>query len=337
MDRPYVKYAKEPRDVTNSSPAFPLRIMQWNILAQSLATNESFPYVPEQAVSAAPLRLALIVEQIRTYTPDVVCLEEVDRCGAIGVDQIASQLCEPDVRTGFCLTLGASGFRGDEAKGTGIGVCVFVNPARVRIVANRVMKFGDVGDPQLVLLCLAETVSSQQSRRFGLAATHLKAKVEFAAVRQRQMQMLLAALNSGSMIPQGCALVVAGDFNAEPSETAVEMALGSEGRLLSLYGEILGDINLWTTWKIRDKELRRCIDYIFYRDGDTDQASAKNSKSGNNGNGPESSMADCDCCRSIAPVGCFAQPSDEQIPATRLPSVSFPSDHLNLIADICLY
>lgn len=59
----------------------------------------------------------------------------------------------------------------------------------------------------------------------------------------------------------------------------------------------------YTTWKIRkgQGEIKRCIDYIWYSSG-------------------------------VEPIEVLGLPRDEDILGLRFPSVTFPSDHLNLLS-----
>ena len=54
-----------------------IKVMQWNILAQSLVTQDSFPRVPPEYLTWEH-RLPLIIEHIRFVDADIVGLCEVD-------------------------------------------------------------------------------------------------------------------------------------------------------------------------------------------------------------------------------------------------------------------
>jgi mRNA deadenylase 3'-5' endonuclease subunit Ccr4 len=55
-----------------------LIVMQWNILADGLAQDGSFDNVDSKHLTWE-YRLPLIVNEIRSYNPDIFCLEELNR------------------------------------------------------------------------------------------------------------------------------------------------------------------------------------------------------------------------------------------------------------------
>lgn len=141
-----------------------------------------------------------------------------------------------------------------------------------------------------------------ENQEICVATTHLKAKRGWHRLRQNQGLWLLRYLkeNVGS-VP----LVVCGDFNADPVEGVYKDFICSDLNLGSVYSEVdpEGKEAPYTTWKIRDKEECRTIDYIWYT---TDH---------------------------LSPIAFLEIPAPEQIGPDRLPSMKYPSDHISLAAD----
>ena len=138
-----------------------------------------------------------------------------------------------------------------------------------------------------------------------VATTHLKAKTGWEKLRHKQGAWLLHYLkeNIGSF-----PLVVCGDFNADPIEPVYKEFRDSELNLHSAYSMADPDKKEppYTTWKIRDKEICRTIDYIWYtRDN-------------------------------LQPINLLQIPTSEQIGPDRLPSMAYPSDHISLAADFII-
>ena len=140
--------------------------------------------------------------------------------------------------------------------------------------------------------------------------THLKARSGWEWLRNAQGSDLLRPLQNlvqkhaaGPDVP----LLICGDFNAVPAEevyrrfTASPLGLDSAYKKLSEDGLTEPD---YTTWKIRPTgECCSTLDYIWY------------------------SRA------SLRVEAVLDMPTDEQIGPNRLPSFSYPSDHLSLVCD----
>lgn len=145
-----------------------------------------------------------------------------------------------------------------------------------------------------------------------MAVTHLKARSGWEWLRSAQGSDLLRQLQSliqkhagstGSDIP----LLVCGDFNAVPSEEVYRRFTASPLGLDSAYKKLSQDglsEPQYTTWKIRPSgECCSTLDYIWYSQ---------------------------DWLRVEAVLD---MPSEGQIGPNRLPSFSYPSDHLSLVCD----
>jgi len=114
------------------------------------------------------------------------------------------------------------------------------------------------------------------------------------------------------------AVVLTGDFNAEPTEPVYETITDSGGlRMRSAYssdGSAAAEPP-YTTWKIReDGEHMQTLDYVF-------SCSGSGSSS---------------CSKALTLDAVLDFPSGEDIGEGRLPSEAFASDHFSLVADFRL-
>lgn len=145
-----------------------------------------------------------------------------------------------------------------------------------------------------------------------VAVTHLKARSGWEWLRSAQGSDLLRHLQNllqkHSIDSSSIPLLVCGDFNAVPTEEVYRRFIGSPLGLDSAY-KMLSQDRLtepeYTTWKIRPSgECCTTLDYIWYsRD-------------------------------TLSVDAVLDLPTEEQIGQNRLPSFSYPSDHLSLVCDV---
>lgn len=149
-----------------------------------------------------------------------------------------------------------------------------------------------------------------------VAVTHLKARSGWEWLRTaqgsdllRHLQNLLQKHCSGSTgdTSSDIPLIICGDFNAVPAEEVHQRFMTSPLGLDSAYKKLSQDGLTepeYTTWKIRPTgECCTTLDYIWYSK-DTLRVDAV-----------------------------LEMPTEEQIGPNRLPSFSYPSDHLSLVCD----
>lgn len=149
-----------------------------------------------------------------------------------------------------------------------------------------------------------------------VAVTHLKARSGWEWLRSAQGADLLRHIHAliqkhrnghAGAPPCSVPLLICGDFNAVPTEEVYRRFSGSPLRLDSAYKKLSeGGLTEpeYTTWKIRPSgECCTTLDYIWYSQ-DTLRVDAV-----------------------------LDLPTEEQIGPSRLPSFSYPSDHLSLVCD----
>ncbi|XP_058577341.1 nocturnin isoform X1 [Neofelis nebulosa] len=279
----------------------PIRVMQWNILAQALGEGkDNFVQCPVEALKWEE-RKCLILEEILAYQPDILCLQEVDHY----FDTFQPLLSRLGYQGTFfpkpwspCLDV--------EHNNGPDGCALFflqnrfklVNSANIRLTAMT-LKTNQVA--------IAQTLECKESsRQFCIAVTHLKARTGWERFRSAQGCDLLQNLQNitqGAKIP----LIVCGDFNAEPTEEVYKHFASSSLNLNSAYKLLSADGQSeppYTTWKIRTSgECRHTLDYIWY------------SK------------------HALSVRSALDLLTEEQIGPNRLPSFNYPSDHLSLVCD----
>ncbi|CAB1327370.1 unnamed protein product [Coregonus sp. 'balchen'] len=284
----------------NSATQRTIRVMQWNILAQGEGMD-SFINCPLEALNWAA-RKYLILEEILTYRPHILCLQEVDHY----YDTFQPILASLGYRGNFCPKpwspcLDVKGNNGPD------GCALFYDEARF-----------DLLDSVNVRLCAVAVVTTLRCRATGrrlcVAVTHLKARSGWERLRSAQGSDLLRNLTTLTQSPGGptgtapdTPLLVCGDFNAVPSEDVYQRFASSPLILDSAYKGLSRDglsEPAYTTWKIRPTgECCSTLDYIWYS--------------------REAFSVDA----------VLAMPTEEQIGPNRLPSYNYPSDHLSLVCD----
>ncbi|XP_077465363.1 nocturnin-like [Stigmatopora argus] len=282
-----------------------VRIMQWNILAQALGEGkDGFVRCPLEALNWKE-RKYLILEEILTRRPDVVCLQEVDHYYdtfqpvMAGLGYHGSFLAKP---RSPCL---------DVEKNNGPDGCaLFYRRSRFSPRSHAHLRLSAAAIPTNQVAIAQVLQCRLTGRQLCVAVTHLKARSGWERLRSAQGADLLRRLG-GLSAARTHPLVVCGDFNAEPSEDvhrrfrASPLGLHSAYKLLSADGRTEPP---YTSWKIRPSgESRGTLDYIWYSRG------------------------------ALRVDGLLDIPGEEQIGPDRLPSFHYPSDHLSLICDISFW
>ncbi|XP_038550453.1 nocturnin-like [Micropterus salmoides] len=291
----------------------PIRVMQWNILAQALGEGkDGFIRCPLDALNWQE-RKYLILEEILTYRPDILCLQEVDHY----YDTFQPIMASLGYHGSFLPKPWSPCLDVEQNNGPD-GCALFYRRSRFSLQATSHLRLSAVMLPTNQVAIVQTLICQVTGRRLCVAVTHLKARSGWERLRSAQGADLLQSLrsitsgggsNSQSQAVSGTIpLVVCGDFNAEPSEDVYQRFSSSPLGLNSAYKLLSSDGQrepAYTTWKIRPSgESCSTLDYIWYTH---------------------------DALR----VECLVDiPTEEQIGPDRLPSYHYPSDHLSLICDI---
>ncbi|KAL1023858.1 hypothetical protein UPYG_G00047410 [Umbra pygmaea] len=296
-------------DAGQSATSWNIRVMQWNILAQALGEGmDSFINCPLEALNWAE-RKYLILDEILTYRPHILCLQEVDHY----YDTFQPILARLGYHGNFCPKpwspcLVVEGNNGPD------GCALFYDEARFELVGSVNLRLSALLIPTNQVAVITTLLCRMTGKRLCVAVTHLKARSGWECLRGAQGSDLLQNLMSLTHASGGSSgstpdtpLLVCGDFNAVPSEDVYRCFASSPLKLDSAY-KLLSSDGLsepaFTTWKIRPTgECCSTLDYIWYsRD-------------------------------SFSVDAVLEMPTEEQIGPNRLPSYHYPSDHLSLVCD----
>ncbi|XP_054483623.1 nocturnin [Anoplopoma fimbria] len=291
----------------------PIRIMQWNILAQALGEGkDAFIRCPLDALNWQE-RKYLILEEILTYRPDILCLQEVDHY----YDTFQPIMASLGYQGSFLAKPWSPCLDVEQNNGPD-GCALFYRRSRFSLQATAHLRLSAMMLPTNQVAIVQTLTCQVTGRRLCVAVTHLKARSGWERLRSAQGADLLQSLRSITSQGGGCGqskaasdavpLVVCGDFNAEPSEdvyrrfSSSALGLNSAYKLLSSDGQTEP---AYTTWKIRPSgESCSTLDYIWYT-------------------------------HDALSVQCLLDiPTEEQIGPDRLPSYHYPSDHLSLLCDV---
>ncbi|XP_034036912.1 nocturnin isoform X2 [Thalassophryne amazonica] len=282
-----------------------IRVMQWNILAQALGEGkDGFIRCPLDALNWEE-RKFLILEEILTYRPDVLCLQEVDHY----YDTFQPVLTSLGYQGSFLAKPWSPCLDVEQNNGPD-GCALFYRRSRFALLATAHLRLTAMMLPtnQVAIVVMLRCRSS--GRSLCVAVTHLKARSGWEMLRSAQGTNLLQNLRNITAAGRDgtVPLVVCGDFNAEPSEdvyrrfSSSPLGLDSAYKLLSPDGQTEP---AFTSWKIRPSgESRSTLDYIWYSH------------------------------HALSVDSLLALPSEEQIGPDRLPSYHYPSDHVSLLCDV---
>lgn len=291
----------------------PLRIMQWNILAQALGEGkDGFVRCPMEALNWSE-RKYLILEEILTYRPDVLCLQEVDHY----FDTFQPVLSSLGYQSSFCPKPCSPCLDVHNNNGPD-GCALFFNRRRFQMLHTAHLRLSAMMLKTNQVAVVATLRCKLTGQVFCVAVTHLKARSGWEAFRSAQGANLLQQLHeiTSQSIPEmhqdnqteGIPLIVCGDFNAEPNEEVYRHFRSSQLGLDSVYKCLSDDGTTeppYTSWKIRPSgESCSTLDYIWYSE------------------------------RAFEVDAVLRIPSEEQIGPDRLPSFHYPSDHLSLVCDL---
>lgn len=293
----------------NSAPSGHFRVMQWNILAQALGEGlDSFVQCPLEALSWSQ-RKYLILEEILTHRPHILCLQEVDHY----FDTFQPVLAELGYSSNFCPKpwspcLDVEGNNGPD------GCALFYDQSEFEFLDSVNVRLTAMRIPTNQVAVVTMLRSRSSGRCLCVAVTHLKARAGWEWLRSaqgsdllRHLQNLVQKHSPKSDPSQDVPLLVCGDFNAIPSEEVYRRFTTSLLGLDSAYKKLSQDGSTepeYTTWKIRPSgECCSTLDYIWY---------AKDS---------------------LRVETVLDMPTEEQIGPNRLPSFNYPSDHLSLVCD----
>ena len=239
------------------------------------------------------------LEEILTYNPDIIALEEVDHfhdfylpaLKAVGYDGVFRAK-----ENSPCLNF--SNNSGPD------GCALFYDEHRFSVEDTKdvVLQASDGTETSQVAL-VVQLFDKSQQKPLCCVVTHLKAKAGNEELRLAQGKHLLKTTYGSKT--EKTPLLICGDFNADPSEPVYGLMVEKECglSLKSASVSACGHEAKFTTWKVRPgKEVKHTIDYVWHS-GD------------------------------LMVTGFVNTPAESEVPEGRFPCLEYPSDHLSLIFD----
>ncbi|GAB1601754.1 nocturnin-like isoform X1 [Argonauta hians] len=302
--------AVSPPEKTGRENVPKIRLLQWNVLAYALAKGaDNFIRCPEKALSWETRKLR-ILEGILKHNPDVICLEEVDH-----YDYLSSHLT-PLGYSGIFHSKPYSPCLNHKDNIGPDGCALFYRKDCLQLLESHKFILKTDNDRltnQVAIHCTFKIINcgaEDGKDEFSVIVTHLKAKDGFEKLRYEEGKYILYYIHQRRIKGP---IIICGDFNADPFEKIYDTFVKDELRLLSAYTK-LSDKNIeppYTTWKVRGssreaKDICRTVDYIWCSQ------------------------------RSLEILSLLNLPTEEDVGKNRLPSHSYPSDHLSLVCDFRL-
>ncbi|XP_055320819.1 nocturnin isoform X2 [Sitodiplosis mosellana] len=336
------KVCSSPKSLPNH-----IRILQWNILSQSLGQhNDNFVCCPADALTWES-RKYLIVQEIIQNDPDVICLQEVDHFKFLQTI-LATQNYEgiffpkPDSP---CLYI-------TENNGPD-GCALFYKKTKFDLVNydTRVLEVWRVQSNQVTITANLRIIET--GKEICVCTTHLKARngALLAKLRNEQGKDLMRFVQR---VANNRPILISGDFNAEPIEPVYSTVINfTPLKLSSAYADVLASISNNST---EEKDTEHAAD-------ETNGEGVLNGDDVTNGDGITNGLKsrvdhlisheppyttwkireDGEVCHTIDYVfysrdtlkvnNCLRFPLGNEIGKNRTPSHRYPSDHFSLLCD----
>ena len=316
----------EVRPCPGPAPGPGLRVLQWNVLSQSLATSiDTFVNLAPGSLDWAQRRWA-IVREIARHAPDVVCLQvtcprhTASQWQCVTLRHNALQcvtLQEVDHYRLLAAQLASVGYRGTfvpkpdspclyvEGNNGPDGCALFWREDRLSLASlhSTVLQVWGVPSNQVAV---AAVLRPRTGAAVCVATTHLKARPGSLnmMMRAEQGRDLVRWLREEVPRPPATPLVLTGDLNTAGGEAEQVLEIVTRGLgLVSCYDTAATP---FTSCKRRGPGRREAavLDYILV--------------SGS----------------SLATAATLQPPREEELGPHLLPSPQLPSDHLSLVADL---
>nr|XP_014094314.1 nocturnin isoform X1 [Bactrocera oleae] len=325
-----------------------IRVLQWNILSQTLGqNNDGFVRCPEEALTWEN-RKFLIVQEILQYNPDIICLQEVDHFKFLQTI-LGTQNYEgiffpkPDSP---CLYI-------EENNGPD-GCAIFFRRDKFELknFDTRILEVWRVQSNQVAIV--VNLVVKSTGKEFCVCTTHLKARHGslLAKLRNEQGRDLL------HFVKQFCGeipVLICGDFNAEPTEPVYATVLsGKQLQLASAYADIKVERDECNNDNANEHKAKP----YSSDDGQTQSAEEEEVNAEHVQLCDDKVIKSIQCeppyttwkiredgeeCHTIDYVfytpeqfkvrNCLEFPRDDEVGKNRTPSFQYPSDHFSLVCD----
>ncbi|CAH1390266.1 unnamed protein product [Nezara viridula] len=201
-----------------------LKVMSYNVLSQTLLEQHHYLYEKQSSkILNWSYRSKLILAEILTVNPDVLCLQEVEG------NHIPT----------FYKTLERYGYQGVTKMKTGYkpdGLAIFFKVPLIKLVELETVEFKQ---PAVIQLATRDNVGliaklEKNGKKFLVANTHLLYNPKRTEVRLAQLQIFLAEIDRiKRKDPDGLDILLMGDLNSTPHSPV--LTLLNQGKLLSTY------------------------------------------------------------------------------------------------------
>lgn len=236
--------------IYKTNPAY-VRVFQWNVLADSLATADEngFPFVPSSALNTRH-RHELQLKEVLADNADIIALQEVD-----SPDHIRDTLEDAGYRTMYA-----------RREDSPLGVLIAYHDVSFELKSDVTITFTEGTQMAMVV----KFHDKHYNKDFVFATTHLKAKhdPESKRIRASQSRELLSYVNtmrttypdtSSNRLPA----IVAADLNDTPDSATLAWWREWENAYQA------SDNNTDTTYKMRgtpENKIAKCCteDYILH-------------------------------------------------------------------------
>ena len=317
------------------------KVITYNVLAESYATEEQHPYTPAQVLQWDSRKFK-ILEQILESGADLICLQEVEqrqfqhffvpqlqKRGFEGIHKLktrAKTMNDPSSVDGCSIFFRTSKFRLEQKIELEYQSLAIHNNIPTGPGLDRTIRRDNIALVAVLQIVAEKGRSKSPARRIILCNTHIHWDPSEADVKLMQVQFMLRELDNITQQKNenNMPLLIAGDFNSEPSN-AVYSLLNS-GKVDPTHRDWNGT-NYGT----------------FSRDGCSHRFKLKNCFDGicqpefTNFNGDFMGVLDYIwyTSDSIRVVGVSETPSKEEILTQKspLPNTNYPSDHIYLLAE----
>jgi mRNA deadenylase 3'-5' endonuclease subunit Ccr4 len=208
-----------------------ITVGHWNILANWLCTEDSFPKASSKALENErrnQLQRKIIAEK----EFDFLCLCEVDTFPSLNK---------------FMKTQGYQGiYQQKQGEDSHDGSAIFYQ-SKYDLVEKQVVKYGGSQIGLVALFEMKTGIYNDCDKKILVATTHLKAKPGYEELRLEQLNQLLKVVDQYDV-----------DFNDVPDSLIHQRMLDAAYNNSHVYED-----GSYTTYKIRERAVCRVIDYIW--------------------------------------------------------------------------
>ncbi len=252
----------------NNNKSF--NLIQWNVLASGefFCNPNSFPKV-DKNILTWDYRKSEFRKIIRKLNADIFCLEEVDDYQSFQKEVFDDLL---EIYSSVYYTKNSGGQ----------GIALFYKKDKFELLNSYKMHLkGDASEAKLTnqFLSVNFLKHKQLNKVLCVLITHLKAKRPFEEVRKYQVKHICDTVNDDKdflILYQSfnCEnIILCGDLNTQPDCESIQYLKNFEFKCRNLnkfssayniFDNSKEDFLECTTFKIREEEVYRVIDYIFY-------------------------------------------------------------------------